>query len=96
MQLCFILYFYTFVGFLPSFTACDRMSKTGVQPNVLTKDVGFNCEGEVCVISQDVCSFGEGDVLKVLTIDLHDLKQDRFKNEKHGSKESKLPEAQQG
>lgn len=48
------------------------------------------------VISKDVCSFGEGDVLKILTIDLHDLKQDRLKNEKHGSKESKLPEAQQG
>lgn len=67
------------MGFLPSFTARDRMSKTGVQPNVPTKDVGFNCEGEVRVISQDVCSFGEGDVLKVLTIDLHDLKQDRLK-----------------
>lgn len=47
----FYFIFRGFVGFLPSFTARDRMSKTGVQPNVLTKDVGFNCEGEVCVIS---------------------------------------------
>ena len=30
----------------------------------------------MCVISQDVNCFGEGDVLKVLTIDLHDLKQE--------------------
>lgn len=93
MQLCFILFFMASWVF---YHLLQLVSKTGVQPNVLTKDVGFNCEGEVCVISQDVCSFGEGDVLKVLTIDLHDLKQDRFKNEKHGSKESKLPEAQQG
>lgn len=47
----FYFIFHGFVGFLPSLTARDRMSKTGVQPNVLTKDVGFNCEGEVCVIS---------------------------------------------
>lgn len=43
----------------------------------LTKYVGFDGEGEVRVISQDVNSFGEGDVLKVLSVDLHDLKQDR-------------------
>lgn len=28
------------------------------------------------VVPQDVDSFGEGNVLKVLTIDLHDLKQE--------------------
>lgn len=30
----------------------------------------------MCVIPQNVDSFGDGDVLKVLTVDLHDLKQD--------------------
>lgn len=30
------------------------------------------------VISKDVNSFGDGDVLKVLTIDLHDLKTDKM------------------
>lgn len=44
---------------------------------LLTKYVGFDSEREVRVISEDVNSFGDGDVLKVLTIDLHDLKQDR-------------------
>lgn len=44
---------------------------------LLTKYVGFDGQREVRVISKDVNSFGDGDVLKVLTIDLHDLKQDR-------------------
>lgn len=44
--------------------------------SLLTKYVGFDGQREVCVISKDVNSFGDGDVLKVLTIDLHDLKQD--------------------
>lgn len=43
---------------------------------VLTKYVGFNGQWEVCVISEDVNSFGDWDVLKVLTIDLHDLRDD--------------------
>lgn len=43
---------------------------------LLTKYVGFDSQREVCVISKDVNSFGDGDVLKVLTIDFHDLKQD--------------------
>lgn len=30
----------------------------------------------MCVISEDVNSFGDGDVVKVLTIDLHDLRED--------------------
>lgn len=42
---------------------------------LLTKYVGFDGQREVCVISKDVDSFGDGDVLKVLTIDFHDLKQ---------------------
>lgn len=29
----------------------------------------------MCVIPQNVHRFGDGDVLKVLTVDLHDLKQ---------------------
>ena len=44
----------------------------------LTKYVGFDGEGEVRVISQDINSFGEGDVLKVLTIDFHDLTQKKM------------------
>lgn len=40
---------------------------------LLTKYVGLGCEGQVRVVSQDVHRFGEGDVLKVLTVDLHDL-----------------------
>lgn len=61
---------------------------------LLTKYVGFDGEREVCVISQDVNSFGDGDVLKVLTVDLHDLKQDR-QNDKHFSRtHSKLTEVQ--
>lgn len=44
--------------------------------DVLTKYVGFNGQGEVRVISEDVNSFGDGDVVKVLAIDLHDLRQD--------------------
>lgn len=47
----------------------------------LTKYVGFDGEREVCVISEDVNSFGDGDVLKVLTVDLHDLKHDRRNDE---------------
>lgn len=43
---------------------------------MLTKYVGFNGQGEVRVISEDVNSFGDGDVVKVLAIDLHDLRQD--------------------
>lgn len=42
----------------------------------LTKYVGFNGQREVRVISEDVNSFGDGDVVKVLAIDLHDLRQD--------------------
>lgn len=42
---------------------------------LLTEYVGFDSQREVCVISKDVDSFGDGDVLKVLTIDFHDLKQ---------------------
>lgn len=48
--------------------------------SLLTKYVGFDGEREVCVISEDVNSFRDGDVLKVLTIDLHDLKQHRKNN----------------
>lgn len=44
------------------------------------------------VVPQDVGSFGEGDILKVLTVNLHDLKGDRLKNEKHSAQ--KLPGAQ--
>lgn len=43
---------------------------------MLTKYVGFDGQWEVCVISEDVNSFGDRDVLKVLTIDLHDLRED--------------------
>lgn len=43
---------------------------------VLTKYVGFDGQWEVRVISEDVNSFGDRDVLKVLTIDLHDLRED--------------------
>lgn len=41
---------------------------------VLTKYVGFDGQREVRVISEDVNCFGDWDVLKVLTIDLHDLR----------------------
>lgn len=43
---------------------------------VLTEDVGLDCDGEVCVVPQEVHSFDVGDVLKVLTIDLHYLKEE--------------------
>lgn len=43
---------------------------------VLTKYVGFDGQREVRVISEDVNSFGDRDVVKVLTIDLHDLRED--------------------
>lgn len=42
----------------------------------LTKYVGFDGEREVCVRPEDVHRFGDGDVLKVLPIDLHDLEQE--------------------
>ena len=48
-----------------------------IESKPLTKYVGLSREREVSVVSQDVNSFGEGDVLEVLTIDLHDLKQGR-------------------
>lgn len=44
--------------------------------DLLTKYVGFDGQWEVRVISEDVNSFGDGDVLKVLAVDLHDLRQD--------------------
>lgn len=44
---------------------------------VLTKYVGFDSQWEVRVISEDVNSFGDRDVLKVLTIDFHDLREYR-------------------
>lgn len=44
---------------------------------LLTKYVGFDGQREVRVVSEDVDSFGDGDVFKVLAIDLHDLKHDR-------------------
>jgi hypothetical protein len=43
---------------------------------VQTEDVGLDCEGEVSVVPQEVHSFDVGDVLKVLTIDLHNLKEE--------------------
>lgn len=44
---------------------------------LLTEYVGFDGQREVRVVSQDVDRFGDGDVLKVLAIDLHDLKRNR-------------------
>lgn len=57
--------------------------ETGAKPSspLLTEDVGFDSEGEVRVVPQDVHGLGDGDVLQVLPIDLHDLKQQQDMSE---------------
>lgn len=59
------------------FDVSQKMSKSNLpyaRLCALTEDVGFDGEGEVRVVSQDVDGFAEGNILKVLTVDLHDLK----------------------
>lgn len=55
--------------------------ETSTKPLLLTEDVGFDSEGEVRVVPQDVHGLGYGDVLQVLPVDFHDLKQQQDMSE---------------
>lgn len=64
---------------------CFDKTSTKRSSLLLTEDVGFDSEGEVRVVPQDVHSLGDGDVLQVLPVDFHYLKQQQDKSE-HGAR----------